>query len=72
MVMRMMFGGQVDDYDFHKVGLTWEFLCHFLANAGFPYATRVSEHGIFNDTSSMRFVGQLVSLNVVAHKIKPA
>ena len=72
MVMRMMFGGQTDDYDFHKVGLTWEFLCHFLANAGFSYATRVVEHNIFSDTSSMRFAGELISLNVIAHKKQPA
>ena len=72
MVMRMMFGGQCDAHDFHKVGLTWEFLCHFLASAGFPYASRVPEHGLFQDTSSMRFMGQLISLNVVAHKSNPA
>ncbi len=71
MVMRMMFGGQVDEFDYHKVGLTWEFLCHFLGNAGFPYATRVAEHGIFQDTSSMRFAGELISLNVIAHKGAP-
>ncbi|MGI9419655.1 MAG: class I SAM-dependent methyltransferase [Geminicoccaceae bacterium] len=71
MVMRMMFGGQVDEYDFHKVGLTWEFLCYFLSHAGFPYATRVAEHGLFPDTSSMRFVGELISLNVIAHKSTP-
>lgn len=71
MVMRMMFGGQTDDYDYHKVGFTWEFLCHFFASAGFPYATRVPEHGIFNDTSSMRFAGELISLNAIAHKAQP-
>jgi hypothetical protein len=24
--MRMMFGGQVDNYDFHYFGWTWEFM----------------------------------------------
>jgi len=72
MIMRMMFGGQVDAYDYHKVGLTFEFLCHFLAHAGFPFATRVPEHRIFQDTSSLRFLGQLISLNVVAHKSNPS
>lgn len=71
MVMRMMFGGQVDDHDYHKVGLTWEFLCYFLSHAGFPYATRIPEHNLFPDTSSMRFVGELISLNVIAHKSDP-
>ncbi len=34
-VMRVLFGGQVDPYDFHKVGLTWEFMVQFLQIAGF-------------------------------------
>ena len=72
MVMRMMFGGQVDAFDYHKVGLTWEFLCYFLGQAGFPYATKVPEHGLFPDTSSMRFAGELISLNVIAHKSEPS
>ncbi len=72
MIMRMMFGGQTDAFDFHKVGLTFEFLCHFLGQAGFPAATRVAEHGLFPDTSSMRFLGELISLNVIAHKSAPA
>jgi predicted SAM-dependent methyltransferase len=72
MIMRMMFGGQTDAFDFHKVGLTFEFLCHFLGQAGFPAATRVAEHGLFEDTSSMRFLGELISLNLIAHKSKPA
>lgn len=71
MIMRMMFGGQIDAFDFHKVGLTFEFLCHFLGQAGFPAATRVAEHGLFEDTSSMRFLGELISLNVIAHKSAP-
>lgn len=72
MIMRMMFGGQTDAYDFHKVGLTFEFLCGFLKGAGFLYATRAPEFGLFNDTSSMRFLGQLISLNVIAHKSNPS
>ena len=72
MIMRMIFGGQTDAYDYHKVGLTFEILCQYLARAGFPYATRTPEHGLFQDTSSMRFLGQLISLNVIAHKSNPA
>src|SRR5262245_348763 len=68
LVMRMMFGGQTDPFDYHKVGLTWEFLCSFLTRAGFHSASRIPEHGLFNDTSSMRFYGQLISLNVRADK----
>lgn len=63
-VMRMMFGGQIDEFDFHHVGLTWEFLGTFLDQYGFREITRVREFGIFDDDSSFRFAGQLISLNV--------
>ena len=65
-VMRMMFGGQIDAYDFHKVGLTWEFLTQFLGQAGFTDATRVQEFGLFQDCTAIVFAGQHISLNVVA------
>ncbi|HKA89449.1 MAG TPA: methyltransferase domain-containing protein [Haliangiales bacterium] len=68
MVMRMMFGGQMDAYDYHLVGLTWEFLVAFLERAGFARIERVAEHGIFDDTSALRVGGVLISLNAVARK----
>lgn len=67
-VMRMMFGGQMDAHDFHKAGLTAEFLSGFLHHAGFVDIRRVDEHGVFDDTSSLRFAGELISLNVTARK----
>jgi len=67
-VMRMMFGGQTDEHDFHCVGLNDDFLGHFLAHGGFQRIYRVAELGIFDDTSSMRYKGALVSLNMVAIK----
>ena len=67
-VMRMMFGGQMDDHDFHYVGLNADFLAHFLQNGGFRGVYRVPELGIFDDTSSMRFHGVPISLNMVAIK----
>lgn len=66
--MRMMFGGQVDAYDFHKVGLIEPFLVHFLIRAGFSRHRRVQEFNIFNDTSSLRLGEYLISLNVIATK----
>jgi len=68
-VMRMMFGGQINEHDFHKVGLNWELLSQYLNEAGFREIGRVSEFGLFpGDCSSLRFANQLVSLNVVARK----
>ncbi len=67
-VMRMAFGGQTDPYDFHKAGLTMEFLVHFLAQAGFTKVKQVAEFKLFNDASSLTFAGRPVSVNLVAVK----
>jgi len=67
-VMRMMFGGQIDEYDYHKVGLNFDFLSHFLKEAGFMGIQKVDEFRIFNDTSSFKPYGMLISLNVLANK----
>jgi len=67
-VMRMMFGGHVDQYDYHVVGLNDVFLGSFLHQAGFNAIGRVEEFGLFDDTSSMRFKGRLISLNMIAKK----
>ena len=62
-VQRMIFGGQTDAYDFHKVGLTWEFLLSFAQQAGFSGAQRVSSFGLFEDTSELVCYGVPISLN---------
>ena len=67
-VMRMMFGGHINDYDYHKVGLNREFLELFLRNAGFHSFRFVDNLGIFNDTSTLRFHGTPISINVIAEK----
>ena len=67
-VMRMIFGGQIDPYDLHRVGLTEEFLSHYLRVAGFARVERVERFDLFDDASSLALRGQLVSLNVVAYK----
>ena len=46
-IMNMIFGGQQDPFDFHKVGLTWEFMQRYLQQAGFTSMKRVGEFGIF-------------------------
>jgi predicted O-linked N-acetylglucosamine transferase (SPINDLY family)/predicted SAM-dependent methyltransferase len=68
MVMRMMFGGHMDDYDYHYVGLTEEFLRDYLTGAGFNGIQRVESFGQFKDTSDLQFRGKRISLNVRATK----
>jgi predicted SAM-dependent methyltransferase len=65
-VMRMIFGGHVDQYDYHLVGLDQDFLGTFLTQAGFANLRRVRSFGLFNDTSDMSFKGIPISLNVIA------
>jgi predicted SAM-dependent methyltransferase len=67
-VMRMLFGGHSDQYDYHVVGLNEEFLTYFLECAGFVNIERVEELGLFADTSSMVYKGVLISLNMIAEK----
>ena len=67
-LMQVVFGGQIDAYDYHKIGLSFEFLSHFLTTAGFINTQRVEEFGIFNDCSAIRVGGRLISLNVVTKK----
>jgi predicted SAM-dependent methyltransferase len=67
-VMRMIFGGHVDKYDYHIVGLNEEFLAGFLHVSGYVNIKRVPQFGLFSDTSTMLFKGVAISLNVIAEK----
>ena len=67
-VMRMMFGGQVDQFDFHYVGWNEDFLTAFLTNCGFRDIQKVDSFGIFEDTSNFTPYGKLISLNLIAIK----
>ena len=67
-VMRMMFGGQTDEFDYHYFGWNYEFLTTYLTEAGFKTNERVKTFDIFNDTSSFAPYGPLISLNVIAYK----
>lgn len=69
-IMRMIFGGHVDKYDYHLVGLDLDFLVTFLTETGFVNLRRVTNFGLFNDTSAMLFKGIPISLNVMAQKAK--
>lgn len=67
-IMRLIFGGQMDVYDAHKVGLTFEFLNSYLRHAGFVTVTRVDAFDLFDDASAIKVGGQPISLNIEAHK----
>lgn len=67
-LMRIMFGGQTNEYDVHKVGFDFDTLAMYLEEAGFREYERVSEFKFFNDCSSLRIINTLISLNVVATK----
>ena len=67
-VQRMMFGGQIDAYDFHKVGLSMDILTQFLKVAGFRSVRRVEEFNLFKDTSVATPGYTNMSLNVIAMK----
>ena len=67
-IMRIIFGGQTDNYDYHYFGWNYEFLNDYLAETGFSKNERVKTFDIFNDTSSLAPYGPLISLNVIAYK----
>jgi predicted SAM-dependent methyltransferase len=67
-VMRMMFGGQIDDFDIHYMGWNQQFLFDYLQQAGFSEGQRVKSFGIFTDTSDYSPYGVPISLNVMATK----
>ena len=67
-VMRMMFGGHTDQYDYHYVGLDIDILTAFLGQAKFHKFKLVEDLGVFKDTSLLRVAGVPISLNVIAFK----
>ena len=67
-VMRMMFGGQTDEFDFHYFGWNMLFLKDFLTVAGFKKIDKVKSFSLFKDTSDYSPYGVPISLNVIAHK----
>ena len=67
-VMRIIFGGQMNQHDIHYTGFDYEILSSYLQEAGFSETEQVSEFNLFNDSSSLRILNTLVSLNVIAKK----
>ncbi len=68
LVMRMMFGGQIDAFDYHQIGLNLDFMVDFLRQAGFYSVEQVESLGLFDDTSEFAPFGTPMSLNLIAVK----
>ena len=67
-LMRIIFGGQTNIYDVHKVGFDFEILAVCLEEVGFIEYEQVSEFNLFKDCSTIRILDTLISLNVIATK----
>ena len=67
-IMSIMFGGQLDEYDFHYVGWNFQFINSFLLQTGFDKIERVENFSLFKDTSEYAPYGEKISLNVIAYK----
>ena len=68
-VLRMMFGGQTDKFDFHYFGWDFHLLNDRLGKAGFSKVERVKTFSLFDDTSDYApYGGVPISLNLIAHK----
>jgi hypothetical protein len=67
-VLRIIFGGQTDQYDFHYFGWNFGFLKSALIKAKFTKIEKVINFNLFEDTSNYKPYGFPISLNVVAFK----
>ncbi|NEQ68059.1 MAG: methyltransferase domain-containing protein [Symploca sp. SIO2D2] len=67
-LMRIIFGGQTNIHDVHKVGFDFEILAMYLEEVGFQEYEQISEFNLFNDCSSLRILNTLISLNIMAKK----
>ena len=67
-VMIMMFGGQIDKFDYHYFGWNYQFMNEFILKAGFKKIEKVKSFSLFKDTSDYAPYGEPISLNVIAYK----
>ncbi|MGB0682095.1 MAG: class I SAM-dependent methyltransferase [Magnetovibrionaceae bacterium] len=67
-VLRIIYGGQIHDWDFHFAGFTPDVLEALLKTAGFANVRRVDTFDLFDDTSSSKLGDHYISVNCVAVK----
>jgi predicted O-linked N-acetylglucosamine transferase (SPINDLY family)/predicted SAM-dependent methyltransferase len=68
-LMRIIFGGQTNPYDIHRVGFDADTLGLYFLEAGFQEYERVLEFNLFSDCSQIKILDTLISLNMIARKI---
>lgn len=69
VIRRILFGGQNDEYDFHKNGFYFEYLKELLTSHQFCEIEKVYQLGLFMDASGTTFTGKdMISLSVRAKK----
>jgi len=69
-LIRIIYGGQINDYDYHYFGYNFEILSAFLLTCGFTNIRQVDEFNIHLDTSSFRPYKNIpISLNIICNKI---
>jgi predicted SAM-dependent methyltransferase len=69
-VMVMMYGGQKDEFDYHKAGYDYELLVELIRRSGnwcdIEQIQGSAGFGLFHDASELEFNGTALSLNVRA------
>eukprot|EP01032_Pedospumella_encystans_P018242 gene18242-20773_t len=69
VMRRILFGGQNDEYDFHKNGFYFQYLKELLLSHKFCGIEKVYQLGLFMDASGTTFTGKdMISLSVRAKK----
>ena len=67
-VMRMIYGGHMNAWDYHKVGFNFDLLGQFMWDVGFRDIRRVERFGLFPDATDIVYEGVPISLNVMGTK----
>ncbi|WP_448571850.1 class I SAM-dependent methyltransferase [Trichothermofontia sp.] len=67
-LMRIMFGGQTNEFDVHRVGFDADTLAMYLEEAGFQGYEVVEQFDFFSDSSQIKLCDTLISLNAIATK----
>jgi len=68
MLVRMILGGHIDEHDYHRMAFDFDLLAMFLREAGFVDIERVTDFGLFDDTSRLVYAGVPISLNLTARR----
>ena len=67
-LMRIIYGGQYHEYDYHYGGFNMAIMKHFARHANLFVEKRVKQFNLFKDTSNYKVNNELISLNVVLAK----